>query len=145
MKNKQRNKTSNEHGTSLVEFAIVLPLLLIVLFGIFEFGLLLYNQAVITNASREGARFGIVARTPRHTDEDITNYVTSFCDQNLLKFFGDWAEPTITSSYSEGQNFGDPLTVQVQWPHRFLVLPNLTSGELTNSTTLSAYTVMNYE
>ncbi len=41
----------------MVEFAIVAPLLFVLLFGIIEFGVMLYDQAVITNASREGARY----------------------------------------------------------------------------------------
>ncbi|WP_246024787.1 TadE family protein [Paraburkholderia dinghuensis] len=40
----------------MVEFALVLPLLLLVLFGIMETGFLLYDKAVITNASRAAAR-----------------------------------------------------------------------------------------
>ena len=51
---------SNANGAAAVEFAIVVPLLLLLLFGIIEFSLLLYNKAMLTNASREGARFGIV-------------------------------------------------------------------------------------
>jgi len=55
-------KTKRQSGQALVELALVLPLLLILAFGIVEFGLLMYNKAVITNASREGARVGIVAQ-----------------------------------------------------------------------------------
>ena len=58
-------KSSSQKGASLVEFALVLPLLMLILWGIIEFGLLLYNKQVITNASREGARAGIVAANPR--------------------------------------------------------------------------------
>ncbi|BBO74950.1 hypothetical protein DSCW_23670 [Desulfosarcina widdelii] len=135
----------NEHGGSLIEFAIVMPLLLVILFAIIEFGILLYNQAVITNASREGVRFGIVARAPRYTTEEIDTYVTSFCDNNLLITFGGWTAPTVTVNFDEGQDFGDPLSVQIQWPHTFLALPNLPGVGLSNPMTLSAYTVMNYE
>ena len=45
----------NQKGAALIEFAIVLPLLLLLVFGAIEFGLLFYNKQVITNASREGA------------------------------------------------------------------------------------------
>ena len=46
------------NGASAVEFAVVLPLLVLP-FGIIEFSLALYDKAMITNASREGARAGI--------------------------------------------------------------------------------------
>jgi Flp pilus assembly protein TadG len=45
----------DQNGGAVVEFAIILPLLIALLFGIVEFGLLLYNKQIITNASREGA------------------------------------------------------------------------------------------
>jgi Flp pilus assembly protein TadG len=48
------------NGQSLVEFAVVLPVFLLVLAGIIDFGLGLYSQMTIINASREGARFGVV-------------------------------------------------------------------------------------
>lgn len=147
MKTRQRGRRmlGDEHGGSLVEFAIVMPLLFILLFGIIDFGILLYNQAVITNASREGARYGIVSRSPRRTDEEISSFVRSFCDSNLLKTFGTWTDPTVIPDHAGGQDFGDSLLVQVQWQHRFLALPNLPGVGLSNPMTLSAHTVMNYE
>ena len=65
----KRRLLKNQKGTEVVEFAIVSLLLFLLLFGIIDFGILLYDKAVITNASREGARAGIVQRwdnsTPR--------------------------------------------------------------------------------
>ncbi|MCK5219206.1 pilus assembly protein, partial [bacterium] len=46
----------NQRGAAAVEFAIVLPLLALILFGTIDFALLFYNKQVLTNASREGAR-----------------------------------------------------------------------------------------
>lgn len=57
------NKVSTERGAALVEFALVFPILLLLLMGIVEFGLLFYNKQVLTNASREGARAGIAYAT----------------------------------------------------------------------------------
>ena len=48
----------NEDGVAAVEFALILPVLLVLVFGIINYGILLYDQAVITNAAREGARWG---------------------------------------------------------------------------------------
>jgi len=44
----------------MVEFAIVLPVLLLLILGILEFGILIFNYNTISNAAREGARYGIV-------------------------------------------------------------------------------------
>ncbi|EXF96329.1 pilus assembly protein [Pseudomonas sp. CVAP len=45
-----------ETGTTIVEFTLVLPLLLMLLFGIFQFGWLFFNYAVLTSAASTGAR-----------------------------------------------------------------------------------------
>ncbi|HHW23040.1 MAG TPA: pilus assembly protein [Clostridiaceae bacterium] len=48
-------KTCNK-GQSLVETAIMIPVILLIILGIIDFGLLFNNYILITNASREGAR-----------------------------------------------------------------------------------------
>lgn len=50
----------NEKGQSLVEFAIVVPVLLLLVMGIIEFGWLFNGQITLTSAAREGARAGMV-------------------------------------------------------------------------------------
>ena len=64
---------SRERGQSLVEFALVLPVFLILIFGIVDFGLGLRAWITITNAAREGARVGAV----RGDCEAIENQVIS--------------------------------------------------------------------
>jgi Flp pilus assembly protein TadG len=130
---------NEETGASAVEFAIVLPLLVLLLFGTIEFGLLLYNQQVITNASREGARAGIVAHSPRASDGDISAVVTGYCGGNLVTF-GAPNVPVINCART-GNNFQDDLTVQVTYNYDFLVLSNLGFGQRV----LSAQTVMKME
>jgi Flp pilus assembly protein TadG len=49
---RRKIEISNESGAALVEFAIVLPLLLVLIFGMIEFSVMLYDKAMITNASR---------------------------------------------------------------------------------------------
>jgi len=50
----------NDSGAELVEFALVLPMLLVIVFAIAEFGILFQRNLVITNAAREGARMAIL-------------------------------------------------------------------------------------
>ena len=64
-------KLKNQRGASAVEFAVVLFPLVLLVFGIIDFGFLLYNKAMLTNASREGARAGIVSQSPRVLDSKI--------------------------------------------------------------------------
>ena len=54
----QEPKDHREHAQALVEFAIVLPILLVILVGILEAGRMIFIYAAVNNASREAARYG---------------------------------------------------------------------------------------
>ena len=54
----RRAKRDKDQAQGMVEFALVLPILLLLIFGIIEFGRLLFMFAAVTSASREGARYG---------------------------------------------------------------------------------------
>jgi len=60
---------SKQTGQDLVEFALLLPILLLLVFGIFDLGRLFHAGITITSAAREGARFG--TRNKEATDEEI--------------------------------------------------------------------------
>ena len=53
---KRNNIFRSDKGASAVEFAIILPILVILIFGIFEFAIAFNNYITITHAAREGAR-----------------------------------------------------------------------------------------
>jgi Flp pilus assembly protein TadG len=55
-----RHRTSDRSGAAAVEFALVLPLLVLILFGIVEFAAAWHARQLITNAAREGARVAVV-------------------------------------------------------------------------------------
>jgi hypothetical protein len=56
-------RRSNERGQSLVETALVLPILLLILMGIFDFGRAVFAFNAVSNAAREAARVAIVNQT----------------------------------------------------------------------------------
>jgi Flp pilus assembly protein TadG len=60
---RMRRLIHGERGQALVETAIVLPMLVLMLFGILDAGRIFSTWVVVTNASREGARYGAVGRT----------------------------------------------------------------------------------
>lgn len=125
----------HDRGQSVVEFALILPILLLVLFGIIEFSLVVYNQAMITNASREGARYGALFNAnPSSSDPaeraylqynstQVTNIVSSYLSNHLITF-GSAANPTITFTPAPRGQTG---VVTVNYTYRFLVLSNLLS------------------
>ena len=58
-----RKIARDERGQAVTEFAVILPVLLLVLFAIFQFGIIFNNYIQVTAAAREGARKGAVNRT----------------------------------------------------------------------------------
>lgn len=82
----------SQEGASVVEFAIVFPLLLLLIFGMIEFGLYMFNRQVMTNACREAVRYGIVSRNPRWTNSEIQNELLNYAEQHLVTFGNDKLE-----------------------------------------------------
>lgn len=58
----KRFQPRNERGQTLTEFAIVLPILALLLFGVIQFGIAFNNYIALTDSVRAGARKGAVAR-----------------------------------------------------------------------------------
>ncbi len=61
-RHKQRNNC-RERGQSIVEFALLAPLLILLFMGMFDFGWILHKQIQMDNATRLGARRGAVGET----------------------------------------------------------------------------------
>ncbi len=139
---KRIRKRRLQNGAATVELAILLgTILLPLLFGIIEFSFILYDKAMITNASREGARAGIVFSDPRLTAGEISAVVDNYCQDNLISFGG--SSPTTTVTGADGDH-GDPLTVTVTYDYDFLVLPEFVES-ITGPITLTAQTIMRME
>lgn len=149
-------KTGKQKGAAVVEFAVILPLLLLVVFGIVEFGFIFYNQALLTNASREGARRAIVYRTDGDgnrmlSGSDVEDAVEQYLysdyptnnDLRLVTFGTD--NLLIDPDSSDGDTTisqGQYITVTVTYDYDFLLLPSLAGIPgvitLTGKTTMRA-------
>jgi Flp pilus assembly protein TadG len=145
-----------QRGTSLVEFAFVAPVFFLLLFGIIEFSVILFDKATITNASREGARAGILFRSGTRDiggvelaaeKTEIENVVDNYATANMISLGGASNITTqVTRNDVNGNGIfdvGDELTVDVRYPYNFLILPGFAAG-LSNYT-LGAITVMRAE
>lgn len=131
----------NQKGATAVEFAIVLSLLITLIFGIIEFSLFIFNRQVITNAAREGARAGIIARPVRLADGAIRAVVLNYGAQNLVTFGEDVLTVDDIVIPARCLTFQCDLEVQVNYVYDFLFLSNLGIGPLN----LQATSVMNME
>lgn len=127
-----------ERGIATVEFALVLPILLMTLFGIIELGMAWYTKQVLTNASREGARAGIVYSSPSMTSGEVQTIV-----QNYLNNSGFTQPVTITVTGTGGAS-GDPLTVTVSHNYTFNVLPGFVQS-MVGDISIEGKTVMRME
>lgn len=106
----------NERGAVAAEFALLLPAFLLILFGIIEFGMLMYGREVVTNAAREGARAGIVQGPPKRTSGEITTIANNYLTGTGIN----QADVTFTPA---GVGLASPnmLTVTAVYNYNFLI------------------------
>src|SRR5687768_1788226 len=71
----RRSRLVSERGQALIEFALIFPLLLLVMLGIVDFGFLFQRYEVLTNATREGARIAVL---PGYDAADVRLRVCSY-------------------------------------------------------------------
>jgi len=131
-----RKILKSNRGVAAVEMALILPLLLVMLFGIIEFGAVLYNKAVITNASREGARFAAGfytnpenATAQRPSCDDIRTYVTTYVQKHFLNFKSPNPQAiTVTCPATTPTGYAGYVdTVSIDYTYDFLILGPLVS------------------
>jgi hypothetical protein len=123
-------------GAAAVEFAVVAPVFLLLVFGMIEYGRMVMVQQVITNASREGARVAVLdGSTAQEVQDTVTQYLNSGSIQGAVITI-DPANPT-------DAGFGDPVTVSVDIG--FSQVSWLPSPMYLGGRTLSATTAMRRE
>lgn len=124
-------------GSATVEFGLLLPLLVLILMGILEFGLALYDKTVLTNASREGARAGVVLRVPAVTQAEIRNRVLSYTNNAMMGL----GTPSLVTVEFPAPADPAQLAVRVNYTFHGVGLGTLLSA-LNTPLVLSATTVM---
>ena len=74
---KIRTILKKRRGQAMVEFALILPVFILILLGIMEFGLVFHQYLVVTAASREGARVAALGGTDAETRTIVNNSAAS--------------------------------------------------------------------
>ena len=142
-RNKAPESTSSRSaGQALVEFAFVLPVLLLLMVAIVDFGIIFYTQMTVTNAAWEGARAGATIVDPTQGDQEITGAVQAAAyglDSSRLTINIDPAQDESPRNQPYPAPRGESLTVTVQYP------VELSFPALTVPVTGQAVTRMEYQ
>ncbi len=125
-------RLTNRKGQSLVETALVLPVILLILTGIVDFGLLFNNYMMVSNASREGARTAAIGSTDEKI-RTVVNTVAASLDTSKLTV-------TISPDQMVGRTSGDAVAVTVEYEYKMItpVIAAIIPGpfQLKTSTTM---------
>jgi Flp pilus assembly protein TadG len=125
-----RRLRHDQQGQTMVEFALVLPILCLLLFGVIQFGILYKNYVTITDAARAGARKAAVSRlesSPEGVVEGKVRASAADLDQTKL---------TVLVAASPAWEHGADVTVEAQYPYEISLLGLVVaSGQLKSQTT----------
>ena len=117
-------------GQAMVEFALVAPVLFLLLIAIFQFGQTFTDYIQVTNAARDGARKAIVSRSDANGVTTVQNTVKSSVWSLNTSNMG------ITVSPSQPWTAGQSVTVTVTYPYNISIMGVVVgSGTLTSKTT----------
>ncbi len=132
-------KNRREDGQAMVEFALILPIFLLILCGIIDFGWLFYNQLSLNNACREGARYAVVNTAEDANTQAIINHIEN---ATTTVFANDGVDIEVAYSSPNDPTAGD-ITVSLEAEISFFT-PVL-SSVMGKSKTITSTVVMKVE
>ena len=128
---KTRRRRARTRGQAMVEFALILPLLLLLILGVYQFGQAYSDYIQVTNAARDGGRKALVSRSDASGVSDV---VTTAKNATW------WLDKTqMNVSVTPGQPWtqGQTVTVTVTYPYSINLLGLVVaSGTLSSTTTV---------
>jgi Flp pilus assembly protein TadG len=120
----------SRRGAALVEFALVLPILLMLFLGIVEFGVMMMHQLTLVQVAREGSRQASLGRPLAQIQDRILNMAGVLPNHNeLVSTFKYSTDQGQTYPYTLGdaaggtQNnapAGSLIRITLNWPHHLL-------------------------
>lgn len=142
---RRRRNRSSETGAELVELALTLPLLLLLIVGIVDYGFLFQSYEVVTNAAREGARIAVL---PGYSAADVQARVASYVTASGLAGAPTTVVTPTTVAPGGGGAAFPAVQVSVAYTHQFLFLApmaTLTGGTFAQNLTFTATSTMRSE
>jgi Flp pilus assembly protein TadG len=132
IRNRTKNNIANENGQTVAEFALMLPLLMIILLAIIQFGILFKNYLDLTDAVRAGSRRAVVMRIdPGRVQKTKDAVKRAAPDLGLSD-----DDITVTAT-SPAWQAGEDVTVTASYPYTIdlLFLPGVVfkSGRMTST------------
>ncbi len=122
--------TRSRRGAALVEFALILPILLMLFLGIVEFGVMMMHQLTLVQVAREGSRHASLGRPVGQIRERIVNVAGALPNHDeLAMHFSYSTDEGLTYPYalsdvgSGSENNAPPgslIKVTLDWPHHLL-------------------------
>lgn len=103
------SRVRRTHGVAAVEFALVLPFLMLLLAGIMDFGRAYSLRVTLTNAAREGARYA--AGNPTDTSGIASRVNDEVAGSNIKSI----SSNKVTVSTPDGTDSGDPVYVTISY------------------------------
>lgn len=155
----RRVRTIRKRGATTVELAMVAPLLIFLLFGIIEFGLMVKNLVGVNQAAREGARSAAVGAIPTTLDARIGGAAPTINAGNLsIQYdyrsfdesngsWGSWQTLGVDGSQNSARP-GDQIRISIQYPHQLVtggLFAGLADDPENGTVTLSTAIVMQRE
>ena len=108
-----RQLVRSTRAAALVEFAIVLPILLLLVFGVVDFGRALYTANNLTSAVREGARLASAQISPDPTVGASKAAVQTAVTNYVVAFGGNPGNPTVSETFSGAPPALQTITVTI--------------------------------
>lgn len=112
-----------ESGQALVEFALILPVILLLVVGMLEFARAWNLHQVMTDSAREGARRAVLANTGQPTDQTQDSVYKAMWDR-LAQFGYDPQYATMSiDPIANWKTTGLSVTITLSLPYRFWTVP----------------------
>jgi Flp pilus assembly protein TadG len=137
-----RLRASSEDGAALIEFTLVVPLFVLLVFAMLEFGKAFNYWIDETHLANEGARWAVVDKNPGSGSGSLQEYIKEQASTGELRNGGTTSVPDpaqVCISFPDGtSNVGDPVEVTVRATYNWLAVLGLgvTSTELTGRSTM---------